>query len=188
MAETFIMIIADIAVQQKCFDQILNITFGDGETIENSLLGVTENIQEDPCQNRRRKDITGHEVDIAHPSHREGSASLYHGICPRGVDIEARCHQKNDGKGETPMIEAEQYAPAFMFFVRHSNLLAVFPKEKIQWLEPLHYRAFTLTVSFPSGSSIWTAQAMHGSKEWIVRSTSKGFSASAMGLPINEAS
>ena len=48
--------------------------------------------------------------------------------------------------------------------------------------------AFTRTTSVFSVSRICTAHARHGSKEWIVRSTSSGFSASATGLPIRQAS
>jgi hypothetical protein len=43
-------------------------------------------------------------------------------------------------------------------------------------------------MGFPSGSMVWTAQAMQGSKEWMVRRTSRGFSGSTTGLPTRDAS
>ena len=48
--------------------------------------------------------------------------------------------------------------------------------------------ARTFAISFPSTSRVWMAQAMQGSKEWIVRMISSGFSASATGFPMSEAS
>lgn len=50
------------------------------------------------------------------------------------------------------------------------------------------YRTFTCAISCPSSSTVWMAQARHGSKEWTVRSASSGFFASAMGLPTSDAS
>src|SRR6185369_3559983 len=50
------------------------------------------------------------------------------------------------------------------------------------------YRTLTFVISFPSGSIACTAQAIQGSKEWIVRSTSSGLSAWATGLPTSDAS
>ncbi len=43
------------------------------------------------------------------------------------------------------------------------------------------HSAFTRTISAPLPSSVWMAQARHGSNEWTVRSTSSGFSGSATG-------
>jgi len=48
--------------------------------------------------------------------------------------------------------------------------------------------ALILTISLLLESTIWTAQAMHGSNEWIVLNTSSGLSGSAMGFPTREAS
>ena len=50
------------------------------------------------------------------------------------------------------------------------------------------YRAFTFTISFPCGSTMWMAQAKHGSKEWTVLSTSRGLSGFTTGLPMSAAS
>jgi len=50
------------------------------------------------------------------------------------------------------------------------------------------YRTLTRASSCPSPSTVWMAQARHGSKEWTVRSASSGFLASAMGLPTSDAS
>src|SRR5580700_973374 len=50
------------------------------------------------------------------------------------------------------------------------------------------HRTFTDAIFFPSGSKVWHAQAMQGSKECTVRKTSSGFSGSAMGLPSSDIS
>ena len=55
-------------------------------------------------------------------------------------------------------------------------------------VRPWNYRALTLMMDWPLESTRWTAQARQGSKEWMVRITSRGFSGSATGLPIKEAS
>src|SRR5512139_703486 len=53
---------------------------------------------------------------------------------------------------------------------------------------PARHSTLTREISFPSVSTVWMAQARHGSKEWMVRSTSSGRLGSAMGLPISDAS
>ena len=50
------------------------------------------------------------------------------------------------------------------------------------------HSALTRTISPPAPSSMWMAHARQGSNEWTVRITSSGFSGSATGLPISEAS
>ena len=50
------------------------------------------------------------------------------------------------------------------------------------------YSALTLIVLFRFLSTMWIAQARHGSKECTVRSTSSGFSGSAIGVPTSAAS
>jgi len=50
------------------------------------------------------------------------------------------------------------------------------------------HNAFTLAISFPSTSTVWTAQARHGSNERTVRINSSGSFASATGLPTSDAS
>src|SRR5581483_2117987 len=53
---------------------------------------------------------------------------------------------------------------------------------------PPPYRTFTVAISWPSGDITWVEQARHGSKEWMVRRISNGFSGSAIGVSISEAS
>ncbi len=50
------------------------------------------------------------------------------------------------------------------------------------------YSAFTRASSCPAPSTVWMAQARHGSNECTVRSASSGSFGSAMGLPTSEAS
>src|ERR1044071_4404001 len=45
-----------------------------------------------------------------------------------------------------------------------------------------HYCTFTRAMFFPSASNVWTAHAMQGSNEWIVRTTSSGWSGRAPAL------
>jgi len=52
----------------------------------------------------------------------------------------------------------------------------------------VHHCTFTRTSSWPDGSSTCTPQAMHGSKEWMVRRISIGCSGSAIGVPSRAAS
>lgn len=56
----------------------------------------------------------------------------------------------------------------------------------VSFLSFISQSALTRTISRCSVSTMWMAQAMQGSKEWTVRSTSRGLSGSATGLSIRE--
>ncbi len=52
----------------------------------------------------------------------------------------------------------------------------------------IHHSTFTRVTSPFWASTTWTAQDMQGSKEWMVRTTSRGLAGSATGVPTRDCS
>jgi hypothetical protein len=114
----------------------------------------------------------GHRI---HDDHRFMPMQVTDQSEPRRAQIE----QLHPGwKGVTPSEQLDHEGPEAV--VAQENIAETDDREAPS--------TFTVAIVRPAGSRVWQAQAMHGSKECTVRSTSGGRSASAIEVPTREAS
>src|SRR3990172_12205179 len=108
----------------------------------------------DPDDHAQEEDVGRHEMEEPHPSH----DVLVRGyrVHERVPDVDTRDAEDHDAQGVDPVGEA------------HREFPCVDPYSVRLHGPPPFYTTLIRVISFPSGSTTWTAQAMHGSKEWTV--------------------
>jgi hypothetical protein len=168
-------------VAHRRLHQVAHVPGGDGEergeTLE--LVAGDEPVgAHDPRhhQHRRRG-----EVDEAHLPHQEVRARLAGGGEVRPADVEAGDDEGEDADRGDPVHRPDRRPPQV-----HPGEVAMLAREgapetvdRVARPARRHARrvrhwTFTSTTSRPSASSTCTPHAMHGSNEWIVRSSSRG--------------